>query len=684
MAIPGRLAEWVLGMGLSTGDLSSLYSETELIDGTLDRALVEQFSLSADELPPYRDEFLRMVAADKAKGDVAVRVWAGMPTWQVAARIAKRAAAAEWADEEARYSRLRLGAKKVQATPPPPPTRTSAVTRRQREQDGDPQGRQHGEEAERQRWLGELTRLLDASGVALLNPEWDGLGRSSVVTLLAGGRRASTLRARARSWKAFQSYLRLTAGVTHPRTPYEALNYVLARASEPCAKSVLHNIKALFQFMDTVTGETPPIAKNRYVIAAFKEKIALAPARRDGDSCPASRFPVMMLALMEEALMHADTTPYVKVIYWWVLLSCWCTLRFDDHRGIDIGDFRVTEDGVSFELSRSKTTGADKSVKLRPGFLSGQAYIREKGWFEEGWSLYRDMAPFQRDYLLCVPSADQRTALHREIAHGEFTARMRGAIALLQVNGSHLGVEVAAHYTPHSGRNFLPSAVVGLGASEDDVRKLGAWSVRGGAAYVRTVREHTARLQETASRHIREAEGANDVIADRAAVEELAQHLRSHGVDEEAVTRVAESLTWSPVGPEDRRTGPFAKAPFVTDAASGGYSHTAGGASSAEAPSTDTVGVEPAEEADKVTGYVCSVIGRGRVRRLHYVGLCHRRPGHDYANYEVHGDAMPPPNMYDAVCRKCWPHGDPGTAVRAAGGESSVSTSDESSSSDSP
>ncbi len=79
---------------------------------------------------------------------------------------------------------------------------------------------------------------------------------------------------------------------------------------------------------------------------------------------------------------------------------------------------------------------------------------------------------------------------------------------------------------------------------------------------------------------------------------------------------------------------------------------------------------------EPVTGYVCSVLGRRRVRRLHYVGLCYRRPGWDYAEYERHGDVAPAATEYDLVCRQCWPDGRP--EERAEG--SSIASTDESSS----
>ena len=44
-----------------------------------------------------------------------------------------------------------------------------------------------------------------------------------------------------------------------------------------------------------------------------------------------------------------------------------------------------------------------------------------------------------------------------------------------------------------------------------------------------------------------------------------------------------------------------------------------------------------------------------RVRRLHFVGNCGRRPGEHYRSFEVYGDDAPEPTKYDKRCRQCFP-----------------------------
>lgn len=81
-----------------------------------------------------------------------------------------------------------------------------------------------------------------------------------------------------------------------------------------------------------------------------------------------------------------------------------------------------------------------------------------------------------------------------------------------------------------------------------------------------------------------------------------------------------------------------------------------GGADGAEGVVAEEI---PEGEVEKVEekeaeGYVVSVTGRMRHRRLHFVGNCYRIPGVHYADYVVYGGTVPPAAAYTTVCRNCW------------------------------
>ena len=85
-----------------------------------------------------------------------------------------------------------------------------------------------------------------------------------------------------------------------------------------------------------------------------------------------------------------------------------------------------------------------------------------------------------------------------------------------------------------------------------------------------------------------------------------------------------------------------------------------------------------AEISSPMKGYVISISGKRRVRRLHYVVRCHSIPGLDYLEYECHEEEQPQDTLHNDYCHPCWRTGPPVTR-----GEDSVVIESESSSTDS-
>ena len=62
---------------------------------------------------------------------------------------------------------------------------------------------------------------------------------------------------------------------------------------------------------------------------------------------------------------------YHRVYSWWILLQCWGTLRFSDHRGL-------RPIMLAARLTRSKTIGTDNRVAV-----SAQCFVSERTWVSE-------------------------------------------------------------------------------------------------------------------------------------------------------------------------------------------------------------------------------------------------------------------------------------------------------------
>ena len=100
----------------------------------------------------------------------------------------------------------------------------------------------------------------------------------------------------------------------------------------------------------------------------------------------------------------------------------------------------------------------------------------------------------------------------------------------------------------------------------------------------------------------------------------------------------------------------------------------------------DVAGQEPEAADDEqlqdgaFTGYVVSVFGRRRFRRLHHIAKCGMLPGTDYKEFNWYGDVLPDPSLYDSICSRCWRRGSTfdaeatGSAAELASASSSGET----------
>ena len=86
------------------------------------------------------------------------------------------------------------------------------------------------------------------------------------------------------------------------------------------------------------------------------------------------RFNTIVLAALEDYVVGLDTPKYWRVFSWWLLVQCWATLRFDDHRGIVPSELNVTEAGLKGKLRRSKVSGPDKKLNFRIVVVHPSAY----------------------------------------------------------------------------------------------------------------------------------------------------------------------------------------------------------------------------------------------------------------------------------------------------------------------
>ena len=107
---------------------------------------------------------------------------------------------------------------------------------------------------------------------------------------------------------------------------------------------------------------------------------------------------------------------FIRLYAWFYLLQTWCSLRFDDHRGLEPG-LLISVTSLTGVLTRSKTHGGDKRIQRKPVFLDKSCWFAVKNWCDVGFNLLQELAPYERDYLLPSPGHNYAGIREAELSY---------------------------------------------------------------------------------------------------------------------------------------------------------------------------------------------------------------------------------------------------------------------------
>ena len=155
---------------------------------------------------------------------------------------------------------------------------------------------------------------------------------------MRGGRRTSTLRARVRAAKKYLGWLAVAADVSFPSEVSHLTGFLEICHSEHCYRGALKAADQCMAFLGIVAGVDE------------KELFSTAQPGRTPKQAP--RYPVAVLVPLEELVLEESATFYFRVYAWCLLLQCWETLRFADHRGLNPEkDFEVKGNALTARLT---------------------------------------------------------------------------------------------------------------------------------------------------------------------------------------------------------------------------------------------------------------------------------------------------------------------------------------------
>ncbi len=650
------LARWIRNLGLDRGSgLAHYFTEVELGSGAAALQLSEELGVASEsdfvQLAQDLDivvDHARRRSESRRRGFVALEDH----SFHFERVLRQRSEAFQ-----ASVSRLRdLDRARERADVPALPIQPRHGHRPRRLPAAPAGSLPRGEEEENRRkfWVQRLHRILKELDAPVLRLISDSRRPDELLMSHLSGRRASTLAARVRAWERYKLWLRGTYGIGHHASPHHLLDYLLDRRSEPCSRGTLSAVWSMLRFTDEVMGvpEQERWTADVNVAAMVKGIVAEATPVVKGRVVGPANMPLVGILTRLEELVGDDSARLThRLLGWWMLLSAWASFRYDDHCGIAVDEIVLMEDGLDLIVRRSKTTGPDKKVLFRRAVISASAWLVDQRWIATGWELWNKFAPKKRDFLV-TQFAGEDTAVYRAMGYAEYTGRMRAVLsAMSDDDGFPLGGEFSTYLRPHSWRNFLPSALVALGAPADSLRWLSAWRPQSADAYIRTSRSKTIHLQTAVGRLLRLHLGKSDPIAEHQSLAGLEAHLRERDCAEEEILRITGALRAFPDGAVDTPTW------GLVETVSGG------GSASSAAAGEENRAVNKLEKEDsedetvpraEVAGYVVAISRKRGRRCLHKVGLCYRRPAVHYFQYESYGSTRPSAEGYDDYCRDCW------------------------------
>ena len=287
---------------------------------------------------------------------------------------------------------------------------------------------------------------------------------------VAQGRRVRTIQKRVATWQKVRAWLLAAHGVAWPAEANHIIEYLEERAKEPCPRSVLWSALGALAFFERGGGVpvVDQLSQDPLVKSAAMELAVQIGSDQGSRRRKAPQLPLAVLLSWEDAVVDTSRPAYDRMFAWWQAVRTWASLRFDDHRGLVPSEMRLVNGALRAILTRTKTTGHDKSVEAVPVHIAKEAYLNHPDWLTVGFKLW-EAIPGDRDFFLVLPGLDRDFTLRIEATYADAMAMSRALFTSLSAfemvegkvvkkNGERLmDPATIPFWTEHSPRPTLPS-----------------------------------------------------------------------------------------------------------------------------------------------------------------------------------------------------------------------------------
>jgi len=184
------------------------------------------------------------------------------------------------------------------------------------------------EDKERRRWVAAAIQILVSDGYPIAALAAKTSDPEAVIRRAFGGRRASTLRRRVRTWRRVRSWLLASGYPVIPVGDVGAAHiseYLGELASGGCGATTPKYVRAALGFFASCGGIALSDRSSDHVLVAGTVKdLEREIEQRSGTEVKkAPHFPVRVLASLETAVVSPDLQRYKRVLAWYKLLRVW-------------------------------------------------------------------------------------------------------------------------------------------------------------------------------------------------------------------------------------------------------------------------------------------------------------------------------------------------------------------------
>ena len=191
---------------------------------------------------------------------------------------------------------------------------------------------QDAENAERIKWIACLSQLVAGTATPLGQRL---VQRPAEAASMGLGLRAGTLRNRAHVLRRYLLWLAQSFRLTFPEQEERYLDYLALRVQEPCTRCTLKCVHQSFVYPEEVSEIEP---HRRVTVRPRYSNMLAELLSRTLPGSPSRQAPRPLLRILqsvESVVTNQSVAVFFRVFGWFFLLQAWCTLRFDDHRGLE-------------------------------------------------------------------------------------------------------------------------------------------------------------------------------------------------------------------------------------------------------------------------------------------------------------------------------------------------------------